>query len=300
MRSPRSSTKGHGDSRQFEQSGDEYPGRESDSEDNAKKNKSHHLLSIGKKVIVAILIGVIIVLIILLIYQLYKYCTCDEYGSSNGNANRMKKKSTLIKSNAIKDKKNDNKPANVSRIPDSVKNMDDSVINQLMGKSNKKNDTPSVLEKTTGGDISEVKSSTETQFDVMLQDIKPVNNTPGIDPVDRAELDMISEIMDNQIEVGNTETQTNTEIAKILREDMENEKRDNQTLIPDITTSDNSDITTAMDDYEADELGSLDNAITESTSAMGCSFLLIKGNRRGQLCNKKLSDENRCSRHLNK
>ena len=111
------------------------------------KNETEHFdeqpISMGKKIIIGILIVVIIVLLILLIYQIYKYYTIDEVPLLPNENTQERRVVPLDPTNktdpSVPPNVSDNvdgkyKSVSTGDIPDHVRNLDNNVLSQYIKK----------------------------------------------------------------------------------------------------------------------------------------------------------------------
>lgn len=215
--------------------------------------------SIGRTVLIGVLIVIIIVLLVLLIYQVYKYCTAD-------TTVQLPTLTDTQKNNIVMSKATPS-PVSTQKLPESVKNLDDSVLRQYIKKT----------DSSTGK-----KSLKSVHFDNMLKDKTPTNEKPENDTNDEQIVADILEDMDN-----NKDIPTREDMTEILREEKKND--DGESCLMEFEDEKH----TFGDD--SDSLPEL-----EPFGEEGCAFKLIRGARTGQLCNAKTVEGDRCTRHRNK
>lgn len=216
----------------------------------------------GRQIIIGVLVVIIIILVILLIYQIYKYYSADEIplvpNRPRPTAPGPNVPSQPTDPPVVPKEQN-------SKIPEHVRNLDDSVLNQYINKNAK---------SKTGSNFKNV------QHDILSHDSSPPLKKT-IDTVDRREMDQINQIMDNT-QNENDDIPTREEITEMMRQGIENDKQQSASL----ETIEEESLDSVIDRFEHDE--------------DGCQFELTKGKNRGQICGRPVFSDTRCIRHKDK
>lgn len=277
------------------------PGMESKSGETRGEQKS----SLGRKIVIGVLIVVIIVLLVLLIYQIYKYYTTDEVslvqdtgGNSGGPPLPITGNDKKIPP-SLPDKESTGSyvcdddvvsiPQSTGGIPQSVRNLD----NDLLAQYIKKGENASIQRR--GIDAKEQTRARNTAHKSMIHDIQKEELT------DSSEIARISQIIDetreapSEIYTNDEDIPSREDIIQQMQRDMVKDQRQSATL-ESIEEEHNDNIINNFLSEGEDE----DDSISVNSEDGGCQFLLTKGKNMGQTCGRKRSTETRCNRHRNK
>lgn len=256
----------------------------------SNKHQKQDKNSVGRSIIIGILIVVITVLVILLIYQAYKMLTTEEdpleqppikppglkpgpMFTNNPNSDGYDHYVGTI-SHKTKTKVVDDSTDNIKDIPDHVRNMDNSILAQYIQKKDKNSHN--------------INTSRETIHQNMMQDVVP-------DPSKDSEDQRVSSIIDSAM---NKEDRFTIDEKIPSRDDETMELR--QSMIRDKQQRDELFTIAEENSYVTDGLDiDIDNDSNKSESD-GCQFILTKGKNKGVVCGKSRSTHDRCPRHENK
>jgi hypothetical protein len=256
--------------------------------------------SMGRKIIIGILVVVIIVLIILLIYQIYKYYNVEEilpssakpYNISpihipNNSEHQTKENRPGASDVDNQDHMTDTIPSD-GGIPEHVRNLDNDILSQYVKKGgNAYQQRQKHVEK-------EPNNARHVGHNSMVCDTN--ENTPI------SEMDRIGKIIDDARESQMTSTDTNNENIPSredniiqIKEDMDIDRM-HTTVLHDIEEDHGDNV---INTFLADDNYDNDNDSNKSEYG-GCQFELLKGKNRGLQCGCKRVTDTRCIRHKDK
>jgi hypothetical protein len=184
--------------------------------------------SMCKKILVGVMITVIIVLVILLIYQLYKYYTGEPpLGSDACLQPIANKAATVAQHNTLPPQ------PTTDNLPDSVRNLDSSVLKQFINKSN---NTPKPQQNTSK---SHMRNAAESTLVTDTQQPTPTY-------VEEKENERLSQIIGDVMD-GDDPLPTREEMTELMSKDMDGEASRKQ-MIHDMGTTMGSDMGSYPDD----------------------------------------------------
>jgi hypothetical protein len=229
--------------------------------------------SVGRSIIIGVLIIVITVLVILLIYQVYKMLTTDENPLEEPPLrNPSYKPKSCYTPPPPQSKTENHSPKvvdHVKRIPDHVRDMDENILSQFISKSKPASEN--------------INTSKEIEHSSMVEDIT--------DPSMLSEDTRVSTIIDNAMQKDDTvsfndeEIPTREDITIGLQNDMTHDIRERNTLF------------TIAEKNIPQEFEFGDDSDSVKSESEGCQFILIKGKNKGQVCGRSRSTVDRCQRH---
>lgn len=244
--------------------------------------------SYGKKIITVVLIVIIIILVILLIYQIYKYYTTND---SPSMCKATKPPEKTYKPPEIQPKKNVEEPykrpppaaADIkNKIPDHVRNLDNSVLYQYIKKDENNTSYKNSLE------LKERKDPKSVAYNSMIEDTK-VRFDKSASDVNR-----IEEVEDDEFP-DDSNIPSHEEMVKDIHNDMVNDNKYKASL-QSIEKENSNNI---INDFLSEDVDDDDSGSIKSENG-GCSFALTKGKNRGQICGRKRVNATMCMRHKNK
>jgi len=262
--------------------------------------------SLGRKIVIGILIVVIIVLLILLIYQIYKYYTIDEvplipetgggpggppqppHRQPNGNTRTPPSPNKQPAGSYVRDDGVVVMPQSTGGIPQSVRNLDNDVLSQYI----KKGGNASIQRREI--DAKEQTRARNIGHKSMLRDTQRNEHTAS------GEMARISQIIDETREA-HMETYTDgsdipsrEDILQQMQKDMVRDQEQSATLESIEEEHGDNIINNFLSDGDDEDANSV------KSEDGGCQFVLTKGKNMGQPCGRKRSTETRCHRHRNK
>lgn len=218
--------------------------------------------SMGKKILVGVMITVIIVLVILLIYQLYKYYTGEPpLGSDACLQNTATKAAAAMAPAAARPPQ-----PTADNLPDSVRNLDSSVLKQFINKNNNTPKPPQNPSKSHMRNAAESTLVTDTQ-----------QPTPTY--VEEKENERLSQIIGDVMD-GDDPLPTREEMTELMSKDMDSEASRKQ-MIYDMGTTMGSDMGSYPDDV------------------VKCSFQVGRGKDKSP-CGNTCMTGDRCAKHARK
>ena len=253
--------------------------------------------SLGRKIVIGILIVVIVVLVILLIYQIHKYYTTNDIPSTSGDRSEISippKNDNKIhpapsKRPGLYLEGTDVKPSSQSSgcIPQSVRDLDNDVLSQYIKKGGNADNQRQKI------DVKEQMRARNVEHNSMIHDTQKEELNTNDD------MARISKIIDEAREaeetyMDNEDIPTREDMIQQIQKDMYRDQQRTVTL--ESIEEDNDNI---INNFLQEGNDEDDNTSVKSEDG-GCQFALTKGKNTGQICGRKRLTETRCHRHKNK
>lgn len=253
---------------------------DTEKQDSSKVNNS----SMGRKIIIGVLIVVIIVLLILLIYQIYKYYNTEV------DIKPMRDDTSIPPPQPPpQPMKKETRPA--QGIPEDVRNLDNSILSQYIKKGDN-----STQQRVDNVDSKDKNSARHVGYKSMMADIEDNSSSETID------MGHISKIIDKTREstssvsiVEDLEEPSREDILQQMQKDMKKDKKYSETLESIEEEYGGNVINDFLNETETGD--DSDETSSVGSDGEGCQFVLTKGKRRGQQCGRKRINETRCKRH---
>lgn len=253
----------------------------------------------SRKIVIGVLVVIIIIMVIILIYQLwklYKHNELEEASSGERRKSSVKKKNRQndidkkgwtedpigkIK-DSVKSVKNKITETSINNdyrdehIPKSVRNLDDDILKRYIKTTESAPKNP----QTNNRQVAQQQMSQEIDEAEKQLKLRPSQAQTMMESIEQQKLETLHENdYDESLSMDDRE-----ELVKHMKEDMAKEANNPEPIIE----SDDEELDGLVDEI-ADEQDDPDSG--------GCQFTLVRGNRIGQICGRKLSTDNRCHNH---